>query len=165
MRKQGQDEEVLRTILWLINGSDELRGIRKISANLLGFLSILHKTSARSPDFESEMLPFRNWDPVLEWISTELPRDICSGVNPESDNPNEGDSYKRNPLWADLWERAPQLQVLQTQILFAHVHYLYYGSRDDTRLSRSGYEHYSGNQIWPVLSGPTYNACLGVCRG
>lgn len=160
VRKGGQDEEVLRTILWLINGSDELRGIRKISANLLGFLSILHKTSARSPEFASEMLPFRNWDPVLEWISSELPRDICPVINPASHNPNEGDSYKRNPLWADLWENAPQLQVLQTQILFAQVHYLYYGSHDDARLSRSGYERYCEDEIWPALLGSTYNACL-----
>lgn len=158
------DDQILRTILWLINASDLLHGIRRTFAHLLVLVTILRKIAGRSPEFEEEMRPFGSWEPVLRWVSSALPPNVCPKEDPHSGNPNERDVFKRNPLWSDLWETAPHLEVMQAQMLYAHVHYLYSGSYEDPSLSRAEYERYGGDAIWPALSGMTYEACLALRR-
>jgi hypothetical protein len=164
-RKNNQDEEILRNILWLLNANDHLSGIRRIARNLQLLLPNIHKVYDNSFEDAAERPIFDNWEPILEWISTALPAEIC----PEgggAKNPNQFEAFKRNPLWADLWENADgldfaqQYRWLEAHFVIAHARQLYFAAERDSRLGRAEYESYGGKVIWDALPDLNYEAAL-----
>lgn len=163
IRGAQQDEEILRNILWLVNASDRLYGVRRVAANLVYLLPTLQEISEYSSYDYVKQIHFCNWKPLLRWITDALPADVCP-VEAGPGNPNRGDSFKRNPVWADLWEcvDARKYGTLLSQLLFAHVQHLYFESAKDPRLGRLAYERYGGDEMWNALPDSTYEAALRV---
>jgi hypothetical protein len=162
VRNADQNEDVLRDILWLLNASDYLLDIRRIAANVLNLLPTLREITEQScHEEEPELRLFEGWDTVLEWIRDCLPADIC----PEtcgSTNPYFRNSFQRNPLWVDLWERVNSTgyRMLQAQFVFAHARYLNSASIHDIEFGRLAYEWYGGVELWQALPRSTYDAAL-----
>jgi len=161
-RKVGQSEDVLRNILWQTNASDHLPGLRRIARNLLS--ANLGDLRSHLAAAESES-PFLGWEPVLRWISKELPTEICPAESRPS-NPNRGNAFLRNPLWSALWVRvddaklATKYRSLQRHFVRAHASFLFFESQEDTRLGRLAYERHGGQGMWDVFPESPYQAAL-----
>lgn len=163
VRKLAGDEEVLRDIFWLLDASDHLHGVRRLASNLLGLLPLVREISEVSSQAEICGTLFCNWEPVLRLIVNSLPADICPEQNAAT-NPYRGNSFLRNPLWADLWEPvcAPGYRWLVSHFVFAQVRYLYTGGKEDWRLGRTAYERCGGDTRWKALPQSTYDAALRI---
>lgn len=163
VRRLAGDEEVLRDILWLLDASDHFYDVRRLASNLLGLLPLVREISEVSSQAEIWETFFCNWEPVLRLIVEALPADVCPEQNATT-NPYRGDSFLRNPLWADLWEpvSASGYRWLVSQFVFAHVRYLYLGGKEDWRLGRTAYERYGGDTRWKALPQLTYDAALKI---
>ena len=139
-RAAGQDEEILRDMLWLLNAGEQLLGLKQVARNLLSILMTLRSLEP-DPDEDSDLLALHGWDAVLRWVAEDLPTSPFEMSHPD-ENPNNRVALMRNPLWSSLWAStedetsARQYRLLQGHFLLAHVGFLRRESNFDTRLGR-----------------------------
>jgi hypothetical protein len=163
-RAAGQDEEILRDMLWQLNAGEQLLGLKQVARNLLSILMALRSLDP-DPDEDSELLMLRGWDAVLRWIAEALPISHLE-ISPSDENPNNRAALMRNPLWSSLWtstedsKRASQYRLLQGHFLLAHVGFLRRESRFDTRLGRSAFERGNAEDAWSAFADLSYGATL-----
>ena len=168
-RKGQQDEETLRTVLWLVNASDCLLGLRTVARNLSFLLAKFRNLAEGSTTVETSplFLQLQGSSRVLGWIQEKLSPAVCPEAS-HSGNPNFGHAFLRNPLWSALWVEptdagvAKQYRVLQFHFLYAHASYLWNGSRNDPQIGRLAYEQYGGQQMWAAFPESPYPATLGL---
>ena len=170
-RSAGQDEAVLRNMLWLINAHDQLLGFREIATNLQRILAPFRNAIANASDPESEFAPFRGWLSVLDWIvEEEINPDVVDARrsrNPKKrENPIDRHGMLRHPLYSALWHhhdnsRSIKLYAsLQWHVLSAHVNWLFRQSQLDLNVGRVVYETYGADDEWKAFPNSPYAATL-----
>lgn len=165
-RRAGQNEEILRNLLWLINAHDQLIGLGQIARNLI---TILKPDEEYRPGgvWRDEMGVFSGWTGVLEWIVEVCPKDLVSA---SGRNPITGHGLTRHPFYASLWHQpannrwSKQYAGLQFHFLCAHAIYLYKETIENKEgpTCRSAYESWSGEEMWEAFPNSPYDATRHV---